>query len=389
MSADAGGGPLRVAIIAGEESGDRLGGALMQALSARRDVVWCGVGGGDMIEAGLTPIFPLHEITVMGIDAIIRQLPRLLGRIGEAARAVVDFRPDVLVIVDAPEFNHRVAKKVRKALPGVPIVNYVSPTVWAWRPGRAKAMRPYVDLVMALFPFEPEAHARLGGPPCVYVGHPLYESMRTLAAGSGETLLVLPGSRRAEIDHLMPVFGETLGRLAAPPPIELLAVRHLRARIEAYVAHWPVAVTIRDGSEKRAAFARAKAALAASGTVTMELAAARVPMVVAYKLDLAGRLVKRINRFIPIVTAPSMVLANIVVGRNDIPAFLEDEVRAESLVRALQPLLSGTAPERATQLRVFDEFAEAMTVEGSPAQTAAEAVLSVLPAGRGGVVPQS
>lgn len=370
--------PLRVAIIAGEQSGDRLGGALMQALSARRAVAWCGIGAEDMVAAGLEPIFPQDEISVMGIDAIVRQLPRLLRRIREAADAVVAFRPDVLVIIDAPEFSHRVAKRVRRALPAVPIVNYVSPTVWAWRPGRAKAMVPYVDLVMALFPFEPAVHARLGGPRCVYVGHPLFERLKAPTI-DGDTLLVLPGSRRAEIERLMPTFGAALALVAPREPVEILAVPHLRARIEALAAQWPVPVTIRPGAEKVAVFGRAKAALAASGTVTMELAAARVPMVVAYKLDVAGRFIKRINRFVRIVTAPSMVLANIVVGRNDIPALLEDEVTPEAIAAALAPLLVEGSPERQVQARVFDEFAEAMRVDGSPAEAAADAVLSVLP----------
>ncbi|WP_075219289.1 lipid-A-disaccharide synthase [Acuticoccus yangtzensis] len=381
-TAAADGRPLKIAIIAGEPSGDRLGGALMQALAARREIQWCGIGAEDMTAAGLTPIFAQEEVSVMGIDAIIRQLPRLLARIREAADAVIAFRPDVFVIVDSPEFTHRVAKRVRRALPDVPIVNYVSPTVWAWRPGRARAMRPYVDLVMALFPFEPAVHERLGGPRCVYVGHPLFERMRAIAP-TGETLLVLPGSRRREIEDLMPVFGEALGRVAPPCPVELLAVPHLRARIAELAAAWPVPVTLRDGGEKAAVFGRARAALAASGTVTMELAAARIPMVVAYKLDLVGRFVKWINPLVRIVTAPSMVLANIVVGRNDIPAFLEDEVTAERLAAALGPLLVDGSPEREAQSRVFDAFTAAMSVDTSPADAAAGAVLEMVPQGLG------
>jgi len=370
---------LRVAIIAGEESGDRLGGALMEALAARRDVTWLGVGGEDMTRAGLQPIFPLDEIAVMGFDAIVRRLPQLLARIGEAARAVVDFRPDVFVIVDAPEFNHRVARRVRRRLPHVPIVNYVSPTIWAWRPGRAKAMRPYVDLVLALFPFEPEAHRRLGGPECVYVGHPLYEALRGLGGGEGEDLLVLPGSRRGEIDRLMPVFGEALGRLAPQLPVRLLAVPYHRTRIEAHAARWPVTAQIVSGPEaKRAAFASARAALAASGTVTLELAAARVPMVVAYKLDWGYRQIKRLHPILPIVKARSMVLANIAIGRNAIPEFLEEAANPLALAAALSPLLASDTQERATQAAAFDDFAAEMAVKGSPAGNAAEAVLSLL-----------
>ncbi|MBJ3775550.1 lipid-A-disaccharide synthase [Acuticoccus mangrovi] len=370
---------LRVAILAGEASGDHLGGALMHAIAARRAVEWMGVGGEDMMAAGLDPIFPLDEISVMGIDAIVRRLPQLLSRIREAAERVVAFAPDVVVIIDAPEFNHRVAKRVRKALPGVPIVNYVSPTIWAWRPGRAKAMRPYVDLVLALFPFEPEAHARLGGPRCVYVGHPLYEATAATVP-PGETLLVLPGSRRGEIDRLMPVFGAAIGRLAPALPVELLAVPWQRKRIEAHLADWPVQPAIVSGPGAKAqAFAKARAALAASGTVTLELAAARVPMVVAYKLDFAYRQVKRLHWLLPIVKAPSMVLANIAIGRNDIPAFLEEDANPEALAAALAPLLKPESEARALQMRAFDDFAAEMAVATSPAEQAADAVLSVLP----------
>jgi lipid-A-disaccharide synthase len=370
---------LRIAILAGEESGDRLGGALMAAVAERQDVEWLGIGGEDMTAAGLRPIFPIHEISVMGIDAIVRRLPQLLRRISEAARAVVAFRPDALVIVDAPEFTHRVARRVRRALPDIPIVNYVSPTVWAWRPGRARAMRPYVDLVLALFPFEPDAHARLGGPRCVYVGHPLFERMRRPAARDGEALLVLPGSRRGEIERLMPVFGEAVAATGWSGPVRLLAVPHLRPRIEALVEAWPVRPEILSGAGARErAFDAARAALAASGTVTLELAAARIPMVVAYKLDFAYRQVKRLHPIFPIVTARSMVLANIVVGRNAIPEFLEEAVTGEGLAAALRPLLRPGSPERVAQDAVFDEFAAAMAVQRSPAGEAADALLAVV-----------
>jgi len=371
--------PLRVAIIAGEESGDRLGGALMRALGARREVTWLGVGGEDMTAAGLAPMFPLDEIAVMGFDAIMRRLPQLLARIEEATRAVVAFAPDVLVIVDAPEFTHRVARRVRRRLPHVPIVNYVSPTVWAWRPGRAKAMRPYVDLVLALFPFEPEAHRRLGGPSCIYVGHPLYEALRGTGGGEGDRLLVLPGSRRGEIDRLMPLFGETVAHLAPETPVRIVAVPYHRARIEAHAASWVVAPEIVTGAQaKREAFACARAALAASGTVTLELAAARVPMVVAYKLDWGYRQVKRLHPVLPIVRAQSMVLANIAIGRNAIPEFLEEAARPAALAAALAPLLEANGPDRAIQTAAFDDFAAAMTVDGSPGENAAAAVLNLL-----------
>lgn len=320
----------------------------------------------------------MDDIAVNGFDAIVRRLPQLLGKIAEAADSVIAEPPDVLVIVDAPEFNHRVAKRVRRRRPDIPIVNYVSPTVWAWRPGRARAMRPYVDLLLALFPFEPAVHERLGGPPCVYVGHPLFERGRRDAPPDGEALLVLPGSRRGEIERLMGPFGEAAALAAGERPIRLLAVPHLKPRLEELAANWPRKPEILSGpGAKEAAFAGARAALASSGTVTLELAAWRVPMVVAYRLDAIGRLIKRLHAIVPIIAAPSMVLANIILGRNAIPAFLDEEGSPEALAAALKPLLAG-GPPREAQEAAFAEFAEMMTMPRPPGDEAATAILRLL-----------
>src|SRR5262249_9552635 len=162
--------PLHVFLIAGEESGDRLGGPLMRALKERSNVVFSGVGGMEMAREGLVSPFPISDLAIIGFNAVARKLPLIFRRIRETVAAVLAPRPDVLVIIDSPDFTHRVARRVRKKAPSIPIVNYVSPSVWAWRPGRAKSMRRYVDHVLALLPFEPEAHRRLKGPPCTYVG---------------------------------------------------------------------------------------------------------------------------------------------------------------------------------------------------------------------------
>ena len=167
--------PLRVALVAGEHSGDQLGAKLMRALIEARasEIAFLGVGGEAMEAEGLKSLFPISDIAVMGILPVLGRLPKLLQRIRKTAEAIIDARPDGLVIIDSPDFTHRVARRVRAALPKLPIVDYVSPSVWAWRPGRARAMRSYVDCVLALLPFEPEAYRRLKGPCCVYVGHPL------------------------------------------------------------------------------------------------------------------------------------------------------------------------------------------------------------------------
>ncbi len=179
---------LSIYLVAGEESGDALGGALVRALKQRYAGMldFAGIGGHAMAAAGVASTFAIEDLSIVGLVAIPRRLPTILRSIRETADAIVAKRPDALVIIDSPDFTHRVARRVRRRLPSVPIIDYVSPSVWAWRSGRARAMRSYVDEVMAILPFEPAAHARLGGPPCVYVGHPLTERIAELRPNAEE-----------------------------------------------------------------------------------------------------------------------------------------------------------------------------------------------------------
>ncbi len=218
--------PRKIFLIAAEASGDNLGAPLMRELRATLgdNLVFEGIGGAQMKGEGLTSLFPIGELAIVGFTAIPRKLPMLLRRIHEATEAVLRAKPDVLVIIDSPDFTHRVARRVRRRDPSIPIVNYVSPTVWVWRPGRARKMTRYVDHVLALLPFEPAVHRELGGPSCTYVGHPMIERLATLRPDADEQrrreaqppmLLLLPGSRPGEIRNHMQVFGETLAVLAA------------------------------------------------------------------------------------------------------------------------------------------------------------------------------
>jgi lipid-A-disaccharide synthase len=350
--------PLHVAIVVGEHSGDQLGFKLMQALKQRlgEDAVrFTGVGGEAMEYEGLKSLFPLADIAVMGILPVIRRLPTVLSRIRETAAAILAGRPDVLIIIDSPDFTHRVARRVRKAMPGLPVVDYVSPSVWAWRPGRARAMRAYVDHVLALLPFEPGAHRDLGGPACTYVGHPLIERLDELRPGPQDAarrgadpplLLVLPGSRRSEISRLLTPFGDALALLQARGLVfeaVLPAVPHLLETIRAETASWAVRPRIVEGADaKYAAFRQARAALAASGTVTLELALAGVPMVVAYRVSKLEEQLKYI------VKVPSIVLPNLILGENVIPELIQEAANPASLADALAPLLSAS-PGRAMQ----------------------------------------
>lgn len=375
--------PLKLALVAGEPSGDALGGRLMAAIGdcTDRPVSFFGVGGERMEEQGLNSLFPLSETALMGPFAIAARLPRLVRLVHRTVNEIVAFVPDALVLIDSPEFTHAVGKRVRRKLPGLPIVDYVSPTVWAWRPGRARAMRAYVDHVAAIFPFEPAVHERLGGPPCTYVGHPAVERLhevpeRSCNGTARPTLLVLPGSRSTEIERLLPIFGRTLGemrRRGGEFDALLPAVPHLADRIEREVAGWPVPVRVVRGEQaKWNAFAEGTAALAASGTVTLELALAGVPMVVAYRLD---PITARLRRLM--LRLPSVVMANLVLGENAFPEFIHDGCTPENLAEALLPLLSDT-PQRRAQLDAARRVRE-LTDPGdvSPSRKAAMLVLQL------------
>ena len=372
---------MKIFLVAGEHSGDQLGFKLMRALRAQASeaVEFAGVGGEAMQREGLVSLFPLEDIAVMGFVPVIRRLPQLLARIRQTVQAVIAARPDVLVLIDSPDFTHRVARLARKSLPALKVVDYVSPTVWAWRPGRAKKMRAYVDHVLALLPFEPEAHRRLSGPACTYVGHPLIERLAELRPSPAErerrdtdppVLLILPGSRRSEIERLMPVFGEVLAEITAgfgEVDAVLPAVSHLEGKIREQIALWPVKPRIFLGeAEKYAAFRCARAALAASGTVTLELALSQVPMVVAYRVSR----VEELLRFV--ITAPSIVLPNLVLGNRAIPEFIQHDCTREKLVSALVPLMQDN-PARREQVAALQKLDGLMQLASGEAPSACAA----------------
>jgi lipid-A-disaccharide synthase len=386
--------PSKLFLVATEESGDRLGAALLQALRQRagRELSLAGVGGHAMAEQGLESLLPIDEHAVVGVSlAALRRLPGIRRAIRTAAEQAIAMRPDVLVIIDSPEFTHRVARQVRAAAPGIPIVDYVSPSVWAWRPRRARAMRAYVDHVLALLPFEPAVHRRLGGPPCTFVGHPLSEEIARLRPGAEDAprraadpplVLVLPGSRPGEVAQLLSVFGQTIALLAercGPLEVVLPTVPNLADQVRAEVAAWAVPTRVVVGQdEKWTAFRQARAALAASGTVTLELALAGIPTVVAYRASLLTELLYR-----AFVRVPTIVLANLVLDDKVMPEFVQNAANPDRLAAALAPLL-GDTPERRRQLAAFARLDEVMRIGAArPSEAAAQVVLDVARRGRG------
>lgn len=385
-------------LVAGEHSGDALGAKLMQALSAGRSerIRYLGVGGRAMAAQGLISQFPIEEVAVMGLGAILPRLPLILKRISGTARSAVAAEPSAVVIIDSPELTHPIARRIRKRRPDIPILNYVSPSVWAWRPGRAPRMRAYIDHVLGLWPFEPAVHERLGGPPCSFVGHPLIERHAWLTAldpaplaqrlglvPGRPVLVVLPGSRTSEVSRLMRPFGDTLHRLksqGAEFEVVMPIVPSARAPIERRLSGWPVRPHLVEGDDdKFRAFKLATAALAASGTVTLELALAGTPMVVAYKADpVIAALAQRL------ITAPSAVLPNLILGENVFPEFIQERCTSEALADALGQLLAGT-PDRSTQLAALSKIPAALHVAGhSPSEAAARIVLDYAENGRKG-----
>jgi len=380
---------LKVAIVAGEVSGDLLGGDLIAALkvAANRPVELIGVGGDALEAQGLHSLFDFSELSIMGITQVLARLPSLIRRIGQTADAIIAARPDVLIIIDSPDFTHRVAKKVRAALPDLPIVNYVCPSVWAWKEYRAKAMLPYVDRVLAVLPFEPEAMQRLGGPQTDFVGHRLtadrdilrvreLRAQRPLKSAEEEkTILLLPGSRGAEIKALLPVFGDVMQeftRRNGPTRFVLPTVKRREALVREIVAGFEIKPeVVVDQAGKWEAFAQADAAIATSGTVILELALATVPVVSAYKTDwLITMMAKRIKIW-------SGALPNLIADRVVVPEYVNEVVRPGSLVRWAEQLSVDSGPRRA-MMEGFDLTWQNLSVPVPPGEAAAAIVLDVL-----------
>jgi lipid-A-disaccharide synthase len=327
-----------VFLVAGEASGDLIGARFMAALKRRTDgaVRFAGVGGERMIAEGIESLFPIAELSVMGLLEVAPHVPRLLRRIRETATAARRLRPNAVVTIDSPDFNFRVARRLVGA--GFPLIHYVAPTVWAYRPKRAKAIAKFLDHLLLLFPFEPPYFDAVDLP-YTFVGHPLVEEAIEAANGQAfrarheispdtTVIAVLPGSRHGELARHLPVFERTLAALGARRTdlhLVMPVVSPLVAELKSAVANWDLPLTVVEGrAEKYAAFAASDAALAASGTVTLELAFAGVPMVAAYRANwLTAALARRL------LLVPHVAMVNIVLGRGVVPEFLQENCRAD------------------------------------------------------------
>jgi lipid-A-disaccharide synthase len=378
---------VKVFVIAGEPSGDNLGGAVMAGLrQLAPDVTFDGVGGPQMAAQGLQSRFPMSELSLMGIAEVLPQYFHLKRRIAEVAAAILDQRPDVLLTIDSPDFCLRVAAAVR-ARARIRTVHYVAPTVWAWRSGRAARMAPHVDQVLCLFPFEPPL-MQAAGMQADFVGHPVVaapEADPTDIArlrsdiGGAPLILVLPGSRRGEVTRLADRFGQTLGLLSQTNP-GLRAVLPTAAPVTDLVrdltAGWPVRPTIiapqddPGGARKCAAFAAADVALAASGTVSLELAASGTPMVIGYDMAPVSRWL--IGRMLRVDT---VTLVNLVSDLRTVPEFIGRACVPGPMADALRAVLADPGPQQAAMALTMDRLGQGGE---APGLRAARAILDRL-----------
>jgi lipid-A-disaccharide synthase len=352
---------MRFFLIAGEPSGDRLGAALMQGLQdLAPGVDFAGIGGPAMQARGLVSLFPMAELSIMGIAEVLPKYFHLKRRIREAAQAALDFAPDALITIDSPDFCLRVAALVKSARSAQKTIHYVAPSVWAWRPGRAKKMAKSVDHVLALLPFEP-SYMQAAGMTCDFVGHPVVaeplasDAEKALMSGPSPLILTLPGSRSGEVTRLAPVIGAVLERVKARHPMARVALPTLPAvetLVRELTASWPIAPEIiTDPARKRGAFAMADVALAASGTVSLELAANACPMVIAYKLHPISHWLMRRAALVDTVT-----LVNLVSETRQVPEFLGPDCTADRIAPALLDLLDNRHRQDAAMALTMDRL---------------------------------
>jgi len=371
---------LKIFLIAGEPSGDRLGAALMAGLKSLAQVEFRGVGGPAMQEQGLASQFPMSELSIMGLVEVLPRYFQLKRRIAQTARAALDWQPDAVVSIDSPDFCLRVAAILKAERPDLRTIHYVAPSVWAWRPKRAARMARVIDHVLALLPFEPP-YMTAAGMSCDFVGHPVVAeplaspSETSAWRGSHPLILALPGSRRGEVTRLAPVIGETLGRLKQVHPglrVALPTVPHVASLVRDLVKDWPVVPQIvEDPAGKRGVFAAADVALAASGTVSLELAANHLPMVIAYRMHPVTFWLT--NRALLIDT---VTLVNLVSETRAVPEFVGPACTADNIAPAVLKVLG----DRHAQDRAMTLTMERLGQGGeAPGLRAARSVLAHLP----------
>ena len=391
--------PLTLMLVCGEPSGDQLGAELMQGIRALdgETIRIVGVGGDAMAAQGLKSLFPLDATAVMGLREVVPRIPEILSRVRMASDYALALKPDALVCIDSPDFTHRIARRVKRANPAIPTVNYVAPQVWASRQYRARTMARYFDLVLALFPFE-VSFFEGQGVDAAFVGHPVIERAVRMKGGDdlrarlgigfdAPLLVVLPGSRMSEVNLLLPIFREAVAKLAQALPglvCVLPTVPNVAAEVRSLTESWPVPLYLLDSADdKFASFDAADVALAATGTVTTEVALSGTPMVTAYKLGWLTYALAR--RFISVKYA---TLVNILLDREAVPEFIQSRCTPDALADSLLKLFKD-ADARAGQIRDLDEAMHLLGVgEEAPSLRAARTLLAFAWEKRGALAGQ-
>ncbi|MGX9965441.1 lipid-A-disaccharide synthase [Roseomonas sp. F4] len=372
-----------VYVVAGEASGDVLGARLVAALRERRpELAFAGIGGDRLAEQGLQSLFPMRELALMGLIEVLPNIRRLARRLDETVAEIAARRPAVVITIDAPSFTLRLAQRIRPL--GIPVVHYVAPQIWAWRPGRIAKIKAAVDHILCLLPFEPVIF-EAAGIPASFVGHPVLESgvdagdaacfraAHRLAA-EAPVLVVMPGSRRSEVKRLLPVFGAALRLVAdrVPGLVAALPVSTVVAEaVAAGTRDWPVRpILLTDLAGKHDAFAAASAGLIKSGTSSLEMAVAGVPHLVAYKVNpITAAIVRRLVR------VPFASLVNLLAERQVVPEYLQEGATPEALAEGLTGLLTDPAQAAAQHAGFAEMLAKLRPPEGLPSAAAAEVVL--------------
>jgi lipid-A-disaccharide synthase len=378
-------GPL-IFIVSGETSGDNLAGRLMAALKVGTGgrVRFAGVGGPQSEAQGLVSLFPMRELSLMGLAEVLPHLPRLIRRLNQTAEAALTLKPDAVVTVDSPDFCLRLAHRLHGS--GIPVVHYVAPQLWAWRPGRARRLAKRIDHLMALLPFEVAFFAKYGIA-STFVGHPAIEAGAGQGDGPGfrarhsippeATLLcVVPGSRPGEVRRMLPIFGPALNMIREKHPDlrVVIPVAHAAADLVTLLTRdWPFPVVFASPADRFDAFAASDAALAKSGTVTLELALSDVPMIVAYRVSPATAFIVR--RMISVKHAS---LVNLLAEREVVPEFLQEDCTSERLAAGVEALLDSTEI-REMQRQGFREVVHVLgDAHPSPSERAAKVVLDIV-----------
>ncbi len=377
----------KVMIVVGEPSGDLLGGQIMAALDelTHGQVKIFGVGGDTMAEQGMESLFSIKDTSLMGFVEVLPKIPLLLRRISEVVDYAILTQPDAVVLIDAPDFTHRVAKQLKKRAPNITSIKYVAPQVWALRPKRAETLASIMDHLLVLLPFEPPFFEKYGLS-TRFVGHPVVERVES-GDGAGfrqrhnipidvPVLAVLPGSRGSEVKHMLPVFEEAA--LLLKEQIKnlhtvIVTMDHVAQAVAAQTTRWPTPITVVDQREKLDGFAASNAAFAASGTVSTELALARVPMVIGYKM---GKFTYTI--FSRLIDVPFMTLINLIKKQAIIPEYAQDDCTAEELAQEMARLLND--PEAATrQVAGCQSALEDMGLGATPPSVrASQAILDII-----------